>query len=220
MNKSIIIAGVVFFSAVSSRATDQLDQSVLVPGIYGSFGLINSQFQQAQVFTVGKTGLLSHIVFNLQEDYGTTQNLLVDVRRVTGTLAPVEADAPVLASASIPAGAVPITGLNPSFVSVDLSAANLAVTPNEVLAVVLRSDEAASHYAWHSSDQGQNIYSGGSSFSRNQFTGGVWLSSDSYAPTDFAFQTYVSDTRAAPEPSCMMYCACAGLLLRRRLRRR
>jgi hypothetical protein len=148
-------------------------------------GTVRSDIDRAQTFTVGVTGTLSRVDLRVRRpDASTTAPLLLDIRS-TSAGGPVEPNAPVLASVSIPASTIPIVSLaSTPFTSFDLSAANLQVAAGDILAVVLRS---ANPYEWAISNSGG--YSAGSEFVRSPVTSHQW---DLGAlDDDFAFRTFV-----------------------------
>jgi hypothetical protein len=177
------------------EATPILDQSFDAPsflnyGFGGDIGL-------AQTFTVGVTGVLTQVDVEIRRDAGIP-DLLLDIRPTIEGV-PVASDADALASFVIPSAGVPTDA---AFLSTDLSAAQIAVSLGDVLAIVLRAPGPGGplNYSWQGSIS-PPLYGSGSGF----FRGGgspVWFPASS-GPTDFSFQTFV-EPAAVPEPSTLL----------------
>ena len=172
-------------------------------------GLIISTSQQgAQTFTVGITGLLTRVDVEVENFFNATLPLLLDVRPTIGGV-PQEADAPVLANASVAAAAVPN-----AFAFVTFTFAPVPVTAGDVLAIVLMATAGETgDYAWQ--DDFIGTYPGGIEYSR---TVGTWAGQQQH---DFGFRTFV-EPAAIPEPSSLALFAVAlgGLCLTARRRAR
>jgi hypothetical protein len=100
------------------------------------------------------------------------------------------------------------------FFSVDVSGFGIAVTPGEILAVVLRGTQADTDYVWVGGFP--NPYPAGAAYFRNA-SGGfpTWTLENT---DDLGFKTFVA---AAPEPSTVVLfgaglAALAGVVWRRR----
>jgi len=120
--------------------------------------------------------------------------LLFDVRATTGGDAPIESDATTLASLTVPAATVPTTF---EFFSVDVSGFGIAVTPGEILAIVLRGTQADTDYGW--AGFVLNPYPAGAAYFRNASAGfPTWTLE---GVDDLGFKTFVA---AAPEPSTVV----------------
>jgi hypothetical protein len=128
----------VFASVHEILATEILDQFFSPPGTASFTIPVSNQFASfvdgGQTFTVGLSGILSHVEITL--GFNTTRNgLILDLRPTIGGV-PLDSDASAFASVFIPSSSIP-TGF-PDFVNVDFSPFNIPVTPGEQLALVLR----------------------------------------------------------------------------------
>jgi hypothetical protein len=177
----------------------------------------------AQTFTVGRTGVLTGFDISAGRQVGVTMPLLYDIRK-TATLIPEASDSlpGVLAFGSVPASAIaPSDGASGTqllqLLHIDL-AQPIPVNINDVLAIVLRSDDPGS-------TQGRTYPVRASvvnSFSQYDYPGGILYYR--YLGTwevvgdgvqDLFFRTYV-----VPEPSTLLLAAVGlPLLLRRQAAR-
>src|SRR5262249_22206081 len=106
------------------------------------------------------------------------------------------------------------------FTYVDFSAFNIPVSAGQQYALVLRSDQPFQFptnsvgYNWYASDQGENIYSGGSAYTR---TGGSTNGWSAGAGDDLSFQEYVT---IVPEPASVVLLTLGGVIALAAKRRR
>jgi hypothetical protein len=178
-------------------ASPILDQSYDPSGnitVNAGFSGMNSNQERAQTFEVGVTGQLTSI------------SVFVEVfSPVTGNL---DLDTP-LASASLPASAVPLASNGGGFVNFDLSSFNIQVTAGEELAIDLHASPGASVFGWLGANN--DPYPNGESYER-VIGNHDWVGSSG---TDLGFQDFVNPGVAAvPEPSTFVLLAsgCVGLL--------
>lgn len=131
---------------IAAQDPPVLDQSFDAPSFL-SFGF-GGESHLAQTFTVGITGVLRRVDVEIRRDAGIP-DLLFDIRPTIGGV-PVESDAAALANVVIPSASIPTDF---TFVSVDLSSAQIAVSAGDVLAIVLRAPGAggALNYSWQGS---------------------------------------------------------------------
>jgi hypothetical protein len=200
----VILIGLIALAFVFASAGNAVSQVILDQHLEPAAGNlssgIDSGFSKAQTFTVGVTGVLARIEVLLALGNGPG-DLLVDVRPTSGAV-PVESAALALASARLPFSTVPPAF---GFVSVDLSSFAAPVTTGEVLAIVLRAENAS--FSWLG-DAGSNSYPAGAHyFEVPGFS--------SWAPTvigndDMGFRTFV-DVSAVPEPSSLTLIALGAI---------
>lgn len=141
-----------------------------------------------QTFTVGRTGTLRTVSVLLSLGGGVTDPLTLDIRTTDVNGAPAEANTtpPALASVTLAAAAIPGTA---QWVSFDLSAADLAVTAGDVLAIVLRSGSGGLGVIGYSR-YGETLdpYPAGAAFFRDSTHTTAWLEMTGF---DFGFATFV-----------------------------
>jgi hypothetical protein len=197
-----------------------LDQSNLinVSGGFGSYS-INELNSMAQTFTVGKAGFLTQIDLQILR-FGTnvTHDLIFSVTAPTNSNFPVAA--PALVSVTLHAADVPnVDGFNSTqaVTSIHLGLGALAVTPGQVLSLVLSSTEPfvlGNAYDWVvSSSTGADVYTRGEAWAKFNNTS---FSHPASQPLDFGFRTFVM----VPEPGAgaMMVLGGTAVLVRRRHR--
>lgn len=196
----------------SVRAAPVLDQSFDASG--GSFlsGITSSQ-ELAQTFTVGLTGLLTSVDVQIR-NFGASLPLLLDIRSTSGG-APVEPNAPVLASASLPPASIPGTV---GFVSFGFTP--FAVTAGDVLAIALRASPGQGGFAYGWQGDAAGGYGPGQRYLRTPGTV-TWFGGGSLSDQDFGFKTFVDTAAVAvPEPTSLALFATGLLALALMLRRR
>jgi uncharacterized repeat protein (TIGR01451 family) len=145
----------------------EFDSASLPPGTLELHSIVSDESHKAQTFTVDLSGTLNEIgVYIYRTSSEVSVPLLVDVRATDAQGVPVEDDNSVLASAVVDAVDVPTT---PGFLTVDISAANLVVEDEDLLAIVLRSNAqdptTESPYHWYGAGS-NNLYSNGKHFVR------------------------------------------------------
>lgn len=176
----------------------------------------------AQTFTVGLAGALTHVDVYAARTGDTTAPLILEIRTTTAG-APDRLASAVLATANVPASAVPVAGPDfngtndytvASFVGVDLT--GLFVTPGQVLAIGIRSGAFPGGYVLPYTSQTPSGYAGGTRFLRGNSTDVYTQSSAG----DHFFRTYVDAAVSAPEPASLGLLGVAALPALARRRRR
>lgn len=149
--------------------------------------------QEAQVFTVGLAGNLVQIDVNLERPtIIPVGNLFFDIVNASGGVPPL-ANAPVLASGSVPLASIPASATSDS-----LTGFSIPVSVGQQLAIVLTTDEFFFDPAWLFQDGG--TYPNGEAFARHSSPpNSPWFDQSG----DFLFQTFVDPTAATPEPSAI-----------------
>lgn len=185
------------------RAQTVLDQSNVVPTFSADLAVVTS-FSYAQTFTVGVEGVLAQVGVQVYKTSGAVGDLVFDVRTAPNGV-PNPADQQSLFRTVIPLAVIPTIDDPFTLVpltSVDVSLAQIAVTPGDVLAVSLsRTGPAAPPWVlWRF---GPPVYQGGGSFTRSGAPE-QWRPLPQY---DAGFQTLV----IVPEPSSLVLCV-AGVL--------
>lgn len=152
----------------------------------------NTIFNMGQTFTVGVTGMLSAIEVRVFKNSAIFEDLTLDLRTPDGSL-PGLAGA-TLASAILSPGDIP-NSVN-SFISFDLSGADIAVTAGDFLSFVLSSPSEhrspASYVITNSGAEGG--YDGGDGFLAHFQDGNNFA-----VANDLFFRTFVE----VPEPGAM-----------------
>ena len=182
-------------AAGQSRAGGVLDQSNVVNTFTFDAGVVGA-VSRGQTFTVGIAGLLSEI--NL-EIYKSTNTVIDPTFNIEGTTGGAPDDTKVLYSTTIPLSSIPTFDTPPTgtvpMTSIDVSGANIIVTPGEVLALTLSRVGSIGQPPWLLWRQGIGGYTGGNSY--DSIPPGAPWTVDS--PYEGGFQTFVSTT--VPEPS-------------------
>jgi len=199
-----------------ASAGGTLDQSNVV-NTFDFDAAVVSEVSRGQTFTVGLAGVLSQV--NL-EIYKSTNTIVDPTFEVVGTTSGAPDDSKVLFQTVIPLSAIPTFDTPPSgaipMTSVDVSSADIVVTPGEVLGITLARNAQGSP-PWLLWRQGIGGYTGGNSYDSIP-PGSPWVVD---SPYQGGFQTFVS---TIPEPSAVIL-ALIGVVslampLRRRLRPR
>ena len=182
-----------------------IDQSVIVP-IQAALA-VTSGDSWGQSFTVGQSGYLTEIDFQLGRQSTVVQPLQVQVRLANGDL-PILDPSGLLFSGSIAPANVPVLTFTSSFTtSLSLGSAPPLVTAGEKLTILLSTTDP-NWYNWDNSGYfNSDPYPNGTSIQQN----GSWAT----VPTwDFGFQTWVAPV---PEPSTLLPFSLQILELGRRL---
>jgi hypothetical protein len=173
----------------------------------GARPVFHSDLDIAQTFTVGVSGVLSRVDLSMFRYRDVQSTALVDITRVIG-IEPDFTEDGLLARRVVPASQVPLYSradhFNPRFtVSVDLSASGIVVRPNDVLAIVMRSDGVSGGGAdnFHAVWATRYDYERGNVFYYQPPTNVVHIAVDNY------FRTFV----LIPEPSTAALAALCGI---------
>jgi hypothetical protein len=195
---------------------DEIDQEYLVPpestSILGS--LVNSEFDHAQTFTVGKSGVLARIELGVYLSGPTTDDLTVDIRPITVTGYPVSDNAMTLFSTRVPPEIIPKSDsfnfLQPfNSVVLDVRTSNIVVKAGDQLAIVARSPSPIAYHWWMGSSRVADVYDRGTSFYREGGSIDPWISND-FLPfyRDNHFRTFI-----VPEPQSLLLASGFGISL-------
>lgn len=217
----LCLAALLLLGVTASTANAQepiLDQVNDVPTDSGSIlssAAVNAGSDQAQVFTVGISGVLHSVRLKVRATVDTAEDLIFDIRSADGGI-PIEDDMDVLGSVSVAASEIPTSDFfADEFTTFELFDLGINVEVGDQLAIVLRSEQNdagnLNDYDWLTSFPGENTYADGSSFQR---TDAGWVESTGARVSDLDFRTFV----AVPEP-CHAILLCLGLpamLARRR----
>jgi len=220
MNRIRISAALLaVFLAAQAHAAVILDQDFATtddPNHSTGLGIVTTGLGQS--FTVGVTGLLSAVEFNvLRLNGATTGDLTFDLRSLTGGV-PDASSASALGTSIIANGDIGLIGGSPyawTTVHVDVSGYGINVTAGDELAFILSSPIAQEFTV---QTDYLDAYAGGMRWSQN----GDGTAFASLATADLAFATYVDDgiaPSAVPLPAGLPLIAAAfGLLglMRRR----
>jgi hypothetical protein len=190
----------------TARATVVLDQSYIpAPQFTGVTGFDDGDYV-AQTFTVGVGGVLDHVDVLMRQSPGAG-NLTLDIRPTSNGV-PVENDALALFVGQINGALIPVFPPNNTFawVTLDVSSANIIVTPGEQLAITART-AAGQSFGWAVS--GVPVYAGGDAYVRPLGFSWELTGEPSNVDYDYGFKTYVN----TPEPSTLGLAVFAGVLL-------
>ncbi len=207
-----VVLGVAITGGVTlpgAARADLLDQSVVVNNYQGDL-TIYSDRSYAQTFTVGLAGELSRVGFQVYRTTGATGDLTLQILSTDGGT-PSPNSTPPLFETIVPIGDLPTIDDPNSAVPitlVDVSSANIAVTPGQVLAIALRSPNGSGSPPWTLWRMTADSYAGGSSFTQT-INSTTWGPSTILGPgQDGGFQAYVN---AVPEPSSLALVLIGGL---------
>lgn len=196
----------VAFGASQARAAILLDQYFTpTPTVYSGVG----EADKSQTFTVGLAGTLSRVELLLRD--GVQGNVLFDIRRTSSGL-PIESDADILATAVIPTSSLPADG---GYVSVDIGSFAVSVSPDDVLAIVLRGDFTAVGQWLGATGDG---YSRGQPYWRRADIGvATWTAYPDESLHDLAFRVFVDVEGAPPdgtipEPTAILVWSALGTM--------
>lgn len=208
----IAAATFAFTAALPAAAAPVVDQSFATtddPDHNTGLGIVSTSLGQS--FTVGLTGTLAGVEFSIFKFRGTTGDLTVDIRSVTGA-GPSASAGSALATASVANAAIVFESSSPyaySTIYVDFSAAGLHVMAGDILSFVL-SSPISEQFAVQTDYL--DAYAGGERWSQDG--DGNPFSANSSA--DLSFRTFVS----VPEPgtTTLLGLSLAGLVAFRRRR--
>ena len=150
----------------------------------------NFDFQDAQTFTVGRTGRLARIRVPLRNGRGGTLGVALDLRRAAPT--PEADDRQVIGAVYVPASALEgVDDGNPeSWVTFDVSPLAVDVTVGQTLAFSLRTADTAGYFM---SPNFSDSYLRGSPYRRNRGIETEWTRQGDRngSDVDYLFQTFV-----------------------------
>jgi len=181
-------AGAATFIDQNFMTTDSPDSNTTIGATYASVG---------QVFTVGQSGKLAGVEFNVLKNEDTIGDLTFGIRPLTPGGAPEALATSALASTTINNGDIGVYALPPqswTSIYVDLSSANIMVSAGDMLSFILSSVGAQRFYV---QTDYNSAYAGGARWTQTAangiFTGGA-------TGADLAFKTYV-DISPVPLPA-------------------
>jgi hypothetical protein len=180
------------FSTAQAATLDQNFVTTGNPNNNTGLGLVNTGL--AQSFTVGISGILNSVSFNILKLNGTTGDLTIDIRNMTAG-APDLSSVSALASTTVSNSDIDTFGVIPyaySNILADFSSANISVSSGDILAFVLSSPIGEDFGVQTDYLDG---YAAGSRFSQNG-DGTAWAN---LASADLTFSTYV-DVNISPVP--------------------
>jgi len=196
-------------SASALTLAPVVDQSIIVP--QQAALAVTAGNYWGQSFTVGISGYLTEIDFQLGRQASVVDPLNVQVRLANGDL-PNMTPSGLLFSGSIAPANVPVLTFTDQFTtSISLASAGFPVTSGEKLDVLLTTDDP-NWYNWINSGYfNSNPYPNGSAiYSSDGVNWGV------QTDWDFGFQTWVAPV---PEPSALLPLGLLMLPVARRLRK-
>ncbi len=191
---SFLVVGAVLFGFSAPLSAAIIDQNFATtddPNHGTGLGIVTTGL--AQTFTVGVTGTLASVEFNILKMSGTTGDLSVDIRSLVGGV-PDSLMANALATSTISNSLINTYGgsiYSWTTISVDVSAANIAVASGDMFAFVLNSPLGEE---FGIQTDYTNAYAGGQRYSQN----GDGTSFGGLSSADLAFKTTVI---SVPEPS-------------------
>jgi len=184
-------------AVAEANAGGMLDQSNVVSTFTFDAAVV-SEVSRGQTFTVGLAGVLSEVDLEI---YKSTNTVVDPTFEIVGTTGGVPDDTKLLYQTTIPLSSIPTFDTPPTgaftLTPVDVSSADIVVTPGEVLAVTL-SRNAPGNPPWLLWRQGIGGYTRGDSY--DSIPPGAPWTIDS--PYEGGFQTFVSS--AVPEPSAVV----------------
>lgn len=181
-------------SASALTLTPQVDQSIIV--VEQASLAVSSGNYWGQSFTVGQSGYLTEIDFQMGRQSSVVQPLDVQVRLANGDLPNMDPSG-LLYSGSIDPADVPVVIFTDQFTtSLTLGSGAPLVTSGEKLDVLLTTTDP-NWYQWdNSGDFNSNPYPNGTAI--YSFDGVNWGVQTNW---DFGFQTWVAPV---PEPSALL----------------
>ena len=191
----VILSCILAVPASQAALLDQNFTTTDDPNNNTGLGIVTTGLSQS--FTVGISGKLDSVSFNILKFSGTTGDLTVDIRNMTGG-APDQSSGSSLGSVTISNADIGVVGGNPlpfTNILADFSSANIAVSIGDMFAFVLLSP-IPQDFAVQTDYL--NGYAGGSRFSQNG-DGNSW---SEFARADLTFSTYV-DVSAVPVPAAV-----------------
>lgn len=195
---ALSLVTVVCAGPLAAGATLVVDQQNLVGG--AGIGPTRTQTYQ-QGLTAGGSGLLAQVDLNIlylaccaqPAGFGATNTFLLDVYG-----SPPWNGAP--ANAIAPLASIPVTVTQTGWLSIDVTAAGLVLSPGQQFAIGLRSD-----VYWDlgiDSSGPYNPYGGGSLYGNGNLIQG---NSQGVGAWDLVFKTYLSDAPPVPEPATSLF---------------
>jgi hypothetical protein len=159
----------------------------------------NTTFERAQTFTVGVSGVLTHVDAYISHVVAPPAgNAVLDIRAtmLDGSPDPALPPAGNLATAQAPIATAPLSP-NAAFVSFELDQP-VPVVAGQKLAMVLHSTLTTAPWGWHGSIN--NPYPGGEAYARQiGFNNSQWENQSAIINNfDLGFRTFV----VIPEPTC------------------
>jgi hypothetical protein len=173
---TIVCAACVLAPGLAQAGTLDQQQTAIFSGAYS----IGTNQAVAQTFTAGLTGKIDQVDLHIDKSAGTTADLTVEIRSVSG-IAPADT---ALASTSVPASAISVSS---AFVPVTFASQASVVAGTQYAIVASSTTPVSDTYSWTESPT-PAPYAGGGVFYKPPPPTGSWAS---VTARDLAFRTYV-----------------------------